>query len=860
MSESIAQELTSIPIESELKKSYLDYAMSVIISRALPDVRDGLKPVHRRVLYSMHNLHNDWNKPHKKSARTVGDVTSKYHPHGETSIYDAIVRLAQPFSMRYLLIDGQGNFGSVDGDEPASMRYTEIRMAKIAHELLADLDKETVEFIANYDGNEEEPTVLPTRIPNLLINGGSGIAVGMATNIPPHNLQEVIEACLALLDNPELTIEQLVEHLPGPDFPTGATIQGLSGILDAYRTGRGKITMQAVTHFEKDEKSDKQRIIVSELPYQVNKARLVEKIAELVRDKRIEGITNLRDESDREGMRVVIELRRGEIAEVVLNNLLAHTTLRTNFHVNMVALHQGRPRLFNLKDVLDAFLKHRQEVIVRRSLFELRKAKERVHLIEGLSVALANIDEMIQLIKSSKDMASAKTAMIARTWQLGEMGSLLTEAEKDFDASQTETPSLQADGTYQLSAIQAQAILELRLHRLTNLEQTKLLEDYRAQMEYIKALLAILQNPNRLREVLSEELRQTQSAFKDERRTQIQEVVVEMTNEDLIPREERVITVSHEGYTKTQSLSSYQSQQRGGKGKSASDIKEEDFIQHFLVASSHATLLCFSSAGRAYWIKTYLLPQGGRTSRGRPIVNLLPLQENEKIHAILPVHDYLQHHYIFMVTSKGIVKKTPLTDFSRPRRDGITAIGLDQDDYLIGVALTDGKQEVLLFTDAGKVIRFSETKVRSMGRTAHGVKGVKLGDKQRVISLIIATTEGEILTVTEHGYGKRTPIQEHRLTGRGGQGIVAIKTSERNGKVVAALQVIDSEEIMMITNRANLIRINVHSIRSSGRAAQGVRLIRLDKGEKLVAIQPIKENTLDTLPDHQNNELLKDTI
>lgn len=839
MSEAIAHELFPVTIESELKKSYLDYAMSVIVSRALPDVRDGLKPVHRRVLYAMRTLGNDWNKPHKKSARIVGDVIAKYHPHGDSAVYDTIVRMAQSFSMRYLLVDGQGNFGSIDGDEAAAMRYTEVRMTPIAHAMLADLEKETVNFMPNYDGNEEEPSVLPTKIPNLLINGVSGIAVGMATNIPPHNLKEVINACIALLKEPELDIDQLMEYLPAPDFPTAAEIHGRTGIREAYHTGRGRVTMRAVANIETDEKSNKQKIIVSELPYQVNKARLIEKIAELVRDKRIEGITGLRDESDREGMRIVIEVRRGDIPEVVLNNLFANTALQTNFYVNMMALQEGRPVLLNIKQVLEAFLRHRREVITRRTLFDLRKARERAHLLEGLSIALANIDEVVALIRSSPDTATAKAELIRRSWSLGGVRELLTVAEA-IDPSLKEN-RLQAEGTYQLSEVQAQAILDLRLHRLTGLEQNKLLQDYKAQIEQIKEFLEILNNATRFQEVLHEELVETREEFGDERRTRIMDAVIDIQDEDLIPKEDRVITVSHEGYTKTQSLTSYHAQRRGGKGKSASDIKAEDFIEQFIIANSHEMLVCFSSMGRAYWLKTYQLPQGGRTARGRPIINLLPLREGEKIHAILPVSEYAEGHYIFMATSKGTVKKTPLVDFSRPRKDGITAIDLDDDDYLIGVALTDGKQDVLLFTDAGKVIRFSEDHVRAMGRTARGVRGVKLGEGQHVISLIIAQASGEILTVTENGYGKRTPIEDHRLTGRGGQGIIAIKSSERNGKIVAALQVTTEDEVMLITDRANLVRIEVTGIRRTSRDSQGVRLIRLEESEKLAAMQRIAE-------------------
>lgn len=847
-------EIISVPIESELKQSYLDYAMSVIVSRALPDVRDGLKPVHRRVLYAMDALGNVWNKPYKKSARIVGDVMGKYHPHGDASIYDTIVRMAQAFSMRSVLIDGQGNFGSVDGDDPAAMRYTEIRMSPLAHALLADLDKETVEFVPNYDGNDQEPVVLPTRVPNLLVNGSSGIAVGMATNIPPHNLSEVIDACLAQLDDPEISLEQLMVHVPGPDFPTAAVIQGRAGIVEAYRTGRGRVTLRSVTSIEQ-EKLGKQKIIVSELPYQVNKAKLIEKIAELVREKRIEGIASLRDESDQEGMRIVIEVRRGDIAEVVLNNLFTQTALQANFHINMVALQEGRPVVFNLKQLLQAFLRHRQEVITRRTLFDLRKTKERAHILEGLSIALANVDSIIALIKAARDPAEAKQQLLAKHWAIGQIAALLNasaEAERlnVVSAALARVPSWGRRGdVYQLSPIQAQAILDLRLHRLTGLEQDKLLQDYRAQIEQIEQFMIILSDPDRLHQVVREELLAIKAEFAEPRRTQILDSSGDIQNEDLIPREDMVVTISHEGYTKTQSLEAYQAQRRGGKGKLAGDIKEEDFIEQFVIAHSHETLVCFSSLGRAYWLKVYQLPQGSRTARGRPIVNLLPLREGEKIHAVLPVRNYTEGHYIFMATAQGTVKKTSLVHFSRPRNEGINAIDLQENDRLIGVALTDGQQEVLLFTDAGKVIRFQESQVRAMGRTARGVRGVKLGANQQVISLIIAQTAGEILTATENGYGKQTPIQEHRLTGRGGQGVVAIKTSTRNGKVVAALQVVAQDELMLITNKAKLVRTQVLGIPKVGRSSQGVRLIRLTKGESLVALQRIAEPVLEETQD-----------
>ncbi len=837
-----ANETLPVTIESELKQSYLDYAMSVIVGRALPDVRDGLKPVHRRVLYAMSELGNDWNKAYKKSARIVGDVIAKYHPHGDVAVYDTIVRMAQPFSLRYLLVDGQGNFGSVDGDAPAAMRYTEIRMTKLAHALLADLEKDTVDFVPNYDGNEHAPTVLPARLPNLLVNGSSGIAVGMATNIPPHNLTEVISACLALIDNPDCDLSMLMQLIPGPDFPTAGMIIGRSGILEAYRTGRGRIAVRARTHIETDEKNGKQSIIVTELPYQVNKSRLIERIAELVKDKKIEGITALRDESDRQGIRVVVEVRRGEIAEVILNNLYVQTQLQTVFGINMVALLDGQPRVLNLKQLLDAFLRHRREVVTRRTLFELRKARDRAHTLEGLGIALANIDPMIALIKAAKDPAAAKAGLMAQAWQLGLVQQMLDKA-----GATTSKPEWLSDeyglveGGYRLSPEQAQAILELRLHRLTGLEQHKIITEYEEQLMAIVQLLEILASPDRLMQVIREELIAIQTEFGDARRTEIISAEAEINYEDLIPPEEVVVTFSHEGYAKTQSLDTYQAQRRGGKGKSATNVKEEDFVEHLVIANTHDTLLCFSSRGKAYWLKVYKLPQGSRAARGKPIVNLLPLVEGEHIHAILPVKEYSEDQFVFLVTANGTVKKTKLADFSRPRTDGIIAIDLRDGDRLIGVALTDSKQDVLLFTDAGKVIRFPESKVRAMGRTACGVRGVRMQEGQHVISLIIAKAEGAILTATENGYGKQTPIADHRLTGRGGQGVVAIQTSERNGKVVGAVQVVPGDEVMLISDRGTLVRTRVDEIRIAGRNSQGVRLIRLSENEKLVGLQRVEE-------------------
>lgn len=837
-----ANEIIQVTIESELKQSYLDYAMSVIVGRALPDVRDGLKPVHRRVLYAMSELGNDWNKPYKKSARVVGDVIGKYHPHGDMAVYDTIVRMAQPFSMRYLLVDGQGNFGSVDGDAPAAMRYTEIRMSKLAHALLADLEKETVDFVPNYDGNEHAPVVLPTRVPNLLVNGSSGIAVGMATNIPPHNLTEIIDACIALIDTPNIELDALMQYIPGPDFPTGAIIYGKAGILEGYRSGRGRVFVRAKTAIEVDEKTSKQSIIVTELPYQVNKARLIEKIAELVKDKKIEGITALRDESDKDGMRIVIELRRGEVTDVILNNLFVHTQLQVTFGINMVALVDGRPILLNLKQILEAFLRHRREVVTRRTIFELRKARERAHILEGLGIALANIDPIIALIKASKDPADAKTQLLAKLWQPGVVLKMLEHAGSK--ASRPEDLGDEFGVTqegYRLSPVQAQAILDLRLHRLTGLEQDRILAEYQEQLNAIKKLLEILESAERLMAVIREELVAIKEEFGDARRTEIVGVDAELNYEDLIPREDVVVTFSHEGYAKTQTLDTYQAQRRGGKGKTATSVKEEDFVEHLVIANTHDTLLCFSSLGKAYWLKVYQLPQGSRVARGKPIINLLPLAENERINAMLPVKEYSDNHYIFMATANGTVKKTKLSDFSRPRSDGIIALDLRDGDRLIGVALTDGQQDVLLFTDAGKVIRFGESKVRSMGRTACGVRGVKLQEGQQVISLIMAKPEGEILTATENGFGKRTPIDDHRLTGRGGQGVVAIKTNERNGKVIGAIQVIDSDEVMLITDKGTLVRTRVTEIRSAGRNSLGVRLIRLSEGEKLGGLQRIEE-------------------
>lgn len=828
----IAKEVQKVSLEDELKQSYLDYAMSVIVGRALPDVRDGLKPVHRRVLFAMHELNNDWNKPHKKSARVVGDVIGKYHPHGDTAVYDTVVRMAQPFSMRYMLVDGQGNFGSIDGDEAAAMRYTEVRMSRFAHALLADLEKETVDFVPNYDESEMSPLVLPTQIPNLLVNGSSGIAVGMATNIPPHNLTEIVNACIALIANPEISIEEIMQHVPGPDFPTAGIIYGRAGILEAYRTGRGRISVRGRTHIETDEKSGKEKIIVTELPYQVNKARMVERIAELVKDKKIEGISALRDESDKQGMRVVIELRRGENSEVVLNNLFVHTQLQSVYGINMVALVDGQPKILNIKKILESFIKHRREVVTRRTIFDLRKARERAHILEGLAIALANIDEMIALIKKAKDAAEAKAEMLNRTWQPASMITILSRVEANNEYGLIE-------GVYRLSPEQAQSILEMRLHRLTGLEQDKILSEHKELQAIITDLNDILANPSRLMKVIHDELLVVKEQFGDARRTEIIESSGDFCLEDLLPEEDVVVTLSHEGYVKSQPVSLYQAQHRGGKGKSATNVKDEDFIERVLVANSHDTILCFSSEGKVYWMKTYQLPQASRNSRGKPIVNLLPLMEGEKISAILPVREYHENSYVFMATSQGTVKKVALTGFSRPRSNGIIAIELSNNDKLIGVDITNGAQEVMLFTNAGKVIRFSEEDVRCMGRTARGVRGVKLQENQKVISLVVVHPEGDILTATENGYGKRTPIEEYRATGRGGQGVISIQVNERNGQVIGAIQTNASDEVMLISNKGTLVRVPVAEISLVGRNTQGVRLINLVNDELLVGLEPI---------------------
>jgi DNA gyrase subunit A len=863
----LANEILPVNIEDELKNSYLDYAMSVIVGRALPDVRDGLKPVHRRVLFAMNELKNDWNKPYKKSARVVGDVIGKYHPHGDSAVYDTIVRMAQPFSLRYMLVDGQGNFGSVDGDSAAAMRYTEVRMAKISHELLADLDKETVDYVPNYDGTEQIPDVLPTKVPSLLVNGSSGIAVGMATNIPPHNLTEVINGCLALIQNPDLTIEELIDYIPGPDFPTAAIINGKKGIEQAYKTGRGKIYVRARAEIEVDEKSGKETIIVHELPYQVNKARLIEKIAELVKDKKVEGISALRDESDKDGMRIVIEVKRGEVGEVILNNLYSQTQLQTVFGMNMVALDNNQPKCFNLKEMLDAFIIHRREVVTRRTVFDLRKARDRAHTLEGLAIALANIDPIIELIRKSPSPSEAKQALLSRPWELGTVKSMLEKAGEDNVARPDwlEAHLGIRDGQYYLSEQQAQAILDLRLHKLTGLEHEKILAEYQELLEVIAELLFILSSPERLMEVIRDELVEIKETYGDERRTEISAAAHDISLEDLINEEDVVVTLSHEGYVKYQPLSDYEAQRRGGKGKAATKMKDEDFIERLLVANTHDTILCFSTAGRMYWLKVYQLPLASRTARGKPIVNLLPLEADERITTILPVREYEEDKYVLMATANGTVKKTPLTAYSRQRASGIIAINLNEGDNLIGADITDGSNDIMLFTDHGKVVRFNEKlrdsetgevkldpetgeelmALRPMGRTATGVRGIKMPDDVKVVSLIVPKSDGAILTVTENGYGKRTPLEEYPAKSRATQGVVSIKVSDRNGSVVGAVQVEDNNEIMLISNRGTLVRTRVSEVSTVGRNTQGVILIRTIEDEQVVGLQRIEEIEVD---------------
>ena len=843
--EQFAKETLPVSLEEEMRRSYLDYAMSVIVGRALPDVRDGLKPVHRRVLFAMNELSNDWNKAYKKSARVVGDVIGKYHPHGDTAVYDTMVRMAQDFSLRYPLIDGQGNFGSVDGDNAAAMRYTEVRMAKIAHELLADLDKETVDFGPNYDGSEHEPLVLPTRIPNLLINGSSGIAVGMATNIPPHNLTDICSALFALLDNPETDIEELIAIVKAPDFPTAGIIYGLSGVRDGYRTGRGRVVMRATCHIEDvGREGGKQAIIIDELPYQVNKANLLIKIGELVREKQIDGISDLRDESDKSGMRVYIELKRGENADVILNNLYKQTQMQDTFGMNMVALIDGQPRLLNLREMLDAFLRHRREVVTRRTIFDLRKARERGHILEGLAVALANVDEIVELIKSSETPVIAKERLLGRAWKSAMVEEMLARIDPEFSrpVGMSAEFGLHGDG-YHLSEIQAQRILEMQLQRLTNLESDKIIGEYKEIMAKIADLLDILANPDRITQIIREELTQIQEQFGDARRSVIVENAQDMSMEDLIKPEEMVVTLSHGGYMKSQPMDDYRAQKRGGRGKQAASTKDEDFIEKMFVANTHDYILCFTNRGRLYWLKVYNVPAGGRAARGKPVVNLLPLEEGEKISAMLPVKSFDDEHYVFMATSNGIVKKTPLSDFSRPRTAGIIAVGLDEGDFLIGASITDGRHDVMLFSDGGKAVRFDENDVRPMGRTARGVIGMKLAEGKKLISLLVAEDENDfVLTATENGFGKRTPITEYTRHARATQGMIAIQTSERNGRVVAATLVKPEDEIMLITTGGVLIRTRVNEIRAMSRSTQGVTLINLDKGETLISLEKVAEN------------------
>ncbi|CAD5379957.1 DNA gyrase (type II topoisomerase), subunit A [Pseudomonas sp. OF001] len=894
----LAKEILPVNIEDELKQSYLDYAMSVIVGRALPDARDGLKPVHRRVLFAMSELGNDWNKPYKKSARVVGDVIGKYHPHGDTAVYDTIVRMAQPFSLRYMLVDGQGNFGSVDGDNAAAMRYTEVRMAKLAHELLADLDKETIDWVPNYDGTEQIPAVMPTKIPNLLVNGSSGIAVGMATNIPPHNLGEVIDGCLALIDNPELTVDELMQYIPGPDFPTAGIINGRAGIIEAYRTGRGRVYIRARAEIEEMEKGGgRQQIIITELPYQLNKARLIEKIAELVKEKKIEGISELRDESDKDGMRVVIELRRGEVGEVVLNNLYAQTQMQSVFGINVVALVDGQPRTLNLKDMLEVFVRHRREVVTRRTVFELRKARERGHILEGQAVALSNIDPVIELIKTSPTPAEAKERLIATAWESSAVEAMVERAGADACRPDDLDPQYGLrDGRYHLSPEQAQAILELRLHRLTGLEHEKLLAEYQEILLQIGELIRILTSPERLMEVIREELEKVKAEFGDARRTEIRASQEDLTIADLIPEEERVVTISHGGYAKSQPLDAYQAQRRGGKGKSATGVKDEDYVEHLLVANSHATLLLFSSKGKVYWLRTFEIPEASRTARGRPLVNLLPLDEGERITAMLQVdlealqqsggEDDLDNEtaviegelveaaeaaeeaegetaelvaeptgaYIFMATAFGTVKKVPLVQFSRPRKAGLIALDLVEGDTLIAAAITDGAREVMLFSSAGKVIRFAESVVRTMGRNARGVRGMKLGSGQQLISMLIPESGAQILTASERGYGKRTPLSKFPRRGRGGQGVIAMVTNERNGPLIGAIQVQEGEEIMLISDQGTLVRTRVDEVSLLGRNTQGVTLIKLVEGETLVGLERVQE------PSDNGEELVGDEV
>lgn len=839
----IAKEILQVTIEDELKKSYLDYSMSVIIGRALPDVRDGLKPVHRRVLYAMNELGNDWNKPYKKSARVVGDVIGKYHPHGDSAVYDTIVRMAQPFSLRYMLVDGQGNFGSVDGDSPAAMRYTEVRMARIAHELLADLDKETVDFVPNYDDSETIPSVLPTRVPNLLVNGSSGIAVGMATNIPPHNLKEVISGTLALIDNDDISIDTLMDYIPGPDFPTAGFINGRTGIVEAYRTGRGRVYMRARYTIESSEKNERESLVITEIPYQVNKARLIEKIAELVKDKKIEGIAELRDESDKDGMRIVVDLKRGEVAEVVMNNLYAQTPLESVFGINMVALVDQQPRILNLKQILQEFIKHRREVVTRRTVFELRKARERGHVLEGLTVALNNIDPVIALIKASDNASDARDKLVAQGWAPGTVADMLLRAGSD---QVTHPDFVEAnyglrEGLYYLSPAQAKAILDLQLHRLTGLEQEKLVTEYEEVLADIQRLLAILRDPILLMKIIREELELIRDQYGDARRTEIISSRLDLTNEDLITEENMVVTLSNGGYAKIQPVTAYQSQRRGGRGKSATVMKEEDYVEHLLVASTHDTILCFTNHGKVYWLKVYQLPLAGRGSRGKPLVNILPIANDERVTSILSLRDYTSGHFVFMATSQGTVKKVELESFSRPRSNGLIALELSEGDTLVGASITDGNCDLMMLSSDGKAVRFSEQAVRPMGRTARGMRGMRVSDNEKVISLLVVHEEGHVLTVSRNGYGKRTATQDFPCKGRGGRGVISMQISERNGPVVGAIQVFSGDDIMLISDQGTLVRTRVDEVSLQGRNTQGVRLIKVGEGEHLVGVERIEE-------------------
>ncbi len=841
MGEITAKEIVPIDIEKELKQSYLDYAMSVIVGRALPDARDGLKPVHRRALYAMHVLNNDYGRPHKKSARIVGDIIGKYHPHGDGAAYETIVRMAQWWSLRYPLVDGQGNFGSMDGDGPAAQRYTEVRMAKISQELLADLDKETVNFVENYDGTEIMPEVLPTRVPNMLVNGSAGIAVGMATNMAPHNLNETLSACLAFIENPEISTSELMEFIPGPDFPTGGIINGKAGIVSAYESGKGRVKIRAKTHFE-DEDNDKAKIVITEMPYQVNKSKLIEKIAELSRDKKIEGVRDIRDESDKDGVRVVIDLKSGQIPDVLLNNLFSQTQMQTVFGINNVALVDGEPKLLNLKSMLSVFFNHRKEVVSRRTFYDLRKAKERGHVLEGLTIALANIDAMIDLIKKSKEGSEAKQKLLSKKWKPGKVISMLKKAGPDACKLEGSDSSLGLVGkTYQLSEVQAQAILDMRLQRLTGLEQDRLISEYEEIIEQISYLIGILNDSEKLVEVVTDELKEIQEKYKDDRRTEIQESSADLSAEDLITPEDRVVTISHEGYAKTQPLEEYRAQKRGGTGKTAASVKDEDFVEQLLVANTHTTLLCFSNLGQVYWLKVYEIPSAGRAAKGRPLVNLIQLSEGERITSMVPIEEYDQKHFVLMATKAGTVKKTVLTEFSNQRKGGKRAITLAEGDELVGTTVTDGSRFVMLVSNAGKAAHFSETEVRSMGRTAKGVRGIKLEKDQHVISLIIPDEDASIFTVSENGYGKRSKSMDFRKTRRGAKGVIAMQISERNGQLIGAAQVTNDDEVMLISDKGMLVRTRVSEVNVIGRNTQGVTVIRLKDSEKLISIAPISE-------------------